>query len=81
MSDPYPSRLRWLLFLACLLIAPPISGIAVATVLRGRGDPESRAIGRQCLVVSVAGFVFLCACSGILSVLLAGLLGSASAPA
>src|SRR6266567_2661026 len=78
MSLQYSSNIRWLLYLICVLIAPPISGAAMLIVLNGRGDPESRALGRRCLLASGLSFVALCVCTGIANFALVGLWSLAS---
>jgi hypothetical protein len=72
-AQQYSSGIRWLLYLVSIFISAPISGIIIWVVLNSRGDPESKALGRRCGIISIITFVVACLCAILFSVLFGGL--------
>jgi hypothetical protein len=72
-AQQYGGGIRWLLYLVSIFISAPISGIVIWVVLNSRGDPESKALGRRCGIISIITFVVVCVCLVLFSVLFGGL--------
>src|SRR5262249_41839289 len=49
----YSRRARAILYLVSAFVSAPTAGLIIWAVLNRRGDPESRALGRQCGIISL----------------------------
>jgi hypothetical protein len=58
----YGGCLKIFLYLASFSI--PIVGIIAGIIFMSRGDPESRALGRTCLILGIVSIVIAC-CVGV----------------
>ena len=58
----YSGCLKFILYALSFTI--PIVGIIVAIIFMAKGDPESRALGRTCLILSIVAIVIGC-CVGV----------------
>jgi hypothetical protein len=74
-TQQYSQGIRWVLYLVSIFISAPISGIIIWVVLNGRGDPESKELGRRCGIISIIAFVVICLCVVIFNVFFIGLVG------
>jgi len=52
------------IFLYLISFSIPIVGIIVGIVFMSRGDPESRSLGRTCLILGIISVVLAC-CLGV----------------
>ena len=52
------------IFLYLISFSIPIVGIIVGIVFMSRGDPESRSLGRTCLILGIISVVIAC-CVGV----------------
>ena len=52
------------IFLYLVSFSVPIAGIIIGIVFMSRGDPESRSLGRTCLILGIISVVVAC-CVGI----------------
>jgi hypothetical protein len=52
------------IFLYLVSFSVPIAGIIIGIVFMSRGDPESRSLGRTCLILGIISVVIAC-CVGV----------------
>jgi hypothetical protein len=50
--------MKFFLYILSLLI--PIAGIIIGIVFQSRPDPESKGLGRTCLILGIVSFVLTC---------------------
>ena len=58
----YSGCLKFVMYVLSFCI--PIVGIIAGIIYMSRGDPESSALGKACLVISIASIVIAC-CAGV----------------
>jgi len=58
----YGGCLKFILYVISFFV--PLIGIIIGVIFMSRPDPESKGVGRTCLVVSIISFVLYC-CSGL----------------
>jgi len=58
----YSGCLKIFLYLASFSV--PIVGIVIGLIFISRGDPESRSLGRTCLILGIISIVIAC-CVGV----------------
>ncbi len=66
-TPQYSGCMKWGFYLLSALI--PIAGIIIAIVYMGKGDPESKSLGKVCLIISIVAMVILCCVSVIFGVI------------
>lgn len=58
MYQQYSGCMKFFLYILSLLI--PIAGIIIGIVFQSRPDPESKGLGRTCLILGIVSFVLTC---------------------
>ena len=59
----YGGCLKLVLYLISFLV--PFVGIVIGIIFMSRGDPESKSVGRVCMIISIAVIVIGC-CVGVI---------------
>jgi hypothetical protein len=62
-TPQYSGCMKWGFYLLSAFI--PIAGIIIAIVYMGKADPESKSLGKVCLIISIVVMVIGC-CVGMI---------------
>jgi len=62
-TPQYSGCMKWGFYLLSAVI--PIAGIIIAIVYMSKGDPESKSLGKICLIISIVVIVIGC-CVGLI---------------
>ena len=73
MEERYSQGMKILFYVLAVLFSPV--GIIIGIVLMTREDEESKALGKNVLIVSIVVLVLACCCSVLGGVVLPALLG------
>ena len=71
-QEQYSGCLKWFLYILALLTPFPV-GIIIAIIFMSRPDPESKSLGKTCLIISIISTVILC-CVTVAIILFSGAL-------
>ncbi len=59
-AQKYSTGIRWILYIVSFLFT--LIGIVIGIVLMTRGDEESKAVGKNCIIAAIIGLVLGCVC-------------------
>ncbi len=59
-TQKYSSGMRWLLYIISFLFT--LVGIVIGIVLMTRGDEESKAVGKNCIIAAIISLALGCVC-------------------
>ena len=59
-AQKYSSGMRWLLYIVSFLFS--LIGIVIGIYFMTRGDAESKAVGKNCLIAAIIAIVLVCVC-------------------